>query len=290
MEADMKKGISIWSFPKDMSISDCIKLARHAGFDGIELALGLEGSLSIESSDNDVIRYRALAEKEGIEISSLATDLFWSYPFTSEKSEIREKAMSIAMKQLDIAALLGVDTILVVPGAVGVDFIPSSEIVDYDVAYERAFKAIKELSKYSEEKKIFLGLENVWNKFLLSPLEMKNFIDNIGSPYVGSYLDVGNVIYIGYPEQWVKILGKHIKKVHFKDYRRDVGNAAGFVDLLSGDVNFPAVIENLTNIGYNGYIIAEMIPPSPFYKYYPEQLIYNTSKTMDTILKGGIKE
>jgi len=285
----MKKGISIWSFPNNMPIQDCIKLAGSAGFEGIELALNENGPMSLESNEDEIVSYRMLAEKEGIEISSLATGLYWSYSFTSEKSDLREKAMLIAIKQLDAAALLGVDTILVVPGAVGVDFIPGCEVVDYDVAYERAFKAIKELVKYSEARKVSIGLENVWNKFLLSPLEMRSFIDSIGSPYAGAYLDVGNVVNTGYPEQWVKILGNRIKKVHFKDYRRDVGSAAGFVDLLSGDVNYPAVIENLLNIGYNSYVTAEMIPPAPFYKHYPDQLIYNTSKSMDRILKRGEK-
>ncbi len=283
----MKKGISIWSFPAKISIPDCIKLAKHAGFEGIELALNEKGSMSLESNDDEIVGYRKFAEKEGIEISSLATGLYWSYSFTSGNDKIRQKAMSVAKKQLDAAALLGVDTVLVVPGAVGVDFIPYCEIVDYDVAYDRAFKVIKELAEYCETKKVSVGLENVWNKFLLSPLEMKSFIDSIDSPFVGAYLDVGNVVCSGYPEQWVKILGSRIKKVHFKDYRREVGGVAGFVDLLSGDVNYPAVIEQLTNIGYKSYVTAEMIPPAPFYKYYPEQLIYNTSKSMDRILNRG---
>jgi hexulose-6-phosphate isomerase len=118
---------------------------------------------------------------------------------------------------------------------------------------------------------------------------MRTFIDSVGSDYIGAYLDVGNVVYSGYPEHWIKILGKRIRKVHFKDYRKDVGSVAGFVDLLSGDVNYPAVIKELENVGYNSYVTAEMVPPSPFYKYYPEQLIYNVSSTMDRILerKGG---
>lgn len=280
----MIKGISIWSFPSDMDIPDCIKLAKRAGFEGIELALNENGPLSLESHADEIISYRKIAEKEGIQISSLATGLYWTYSLTSANEEIRQKAQSIMKKQLDTAALLGVDTILVVPGAVGVDFIPGCEVVDYDVAYERALESIIGLAKYAEQKKVNIGLENVWNKFLLSPLEMRSFIDNANSDYVGAYLDVGNVVYAGYPEQWVKILGKRIKKVHFKDYRRDAGGVSGFVDLLSGDVNYPAVIAQLKNIGYCSFVTAEMIPPVPFYKYYPEQLIYNTSNSMDRIL------
>lgn len=282
----MKKGISIWSFPAEMSINECIKLAKKAGFDSIELALNETGSLGLESSDDEIRSYREAADKEGIEISSLATGLYWDYSMTSNNPEKREKAKKIAIKEIDAAAVLGVDTVLVVPGAVGVDFIPGCEIVEYDVAYDRATEAIKELSKHAETKKVCIGIENVWNKFLLSPLEMRNFIDSIGSGYVGAYLDVGNVIANGYAEHWVKILGKRIKKVHFKDYRKDVGSVAGFVDLLSGDVNYPAVIEELKKVGYNGYVTAEMVPPAPFYKYYSDQIVYNTSSSMDRILKG----
>ena len=280
----MKKGISIWSFPNEMSIQECINLAAKEGFDGIELALNETGLMSLESTADEISVYKKAARAAGIEISSLATGLYWSYSLTSENELIRKKAADIVKKQLDMAQILEVDTILVVPGAVGVDFIPNCEIVDYDVAYERALTSITELAGYAEAKGISIGIENVWNKFLLSPLEMKSFIDSIGSEYVGAYLDVGNVVYSGYPEHWVKILGKRIKKVHFKDYRREVGSAAGFVDLLSGDVNFPAVIKRLKDIGYESYITAEMIPPVPFYKYYPEQLIHNTSKAMDRIL------
>ena len=280
----MKKGISIWSFPEGMAISECISLAAQAGFDGIELALNENGPMSLESSEDEICEYREWAKKQCIAISSVATGLYWSYSFTSANEEVRNKATVIAKKQIDAAALLGADTVLVVPGAVGVDFIPNCEIVEYDVAYDRAAAAVKELSGYAEEKKIHIGLENVWNKFLLSPLEMRSFIDYIGSLYVGAYLDVGNVVYAGYPEHWIKILGSRIKKVHFKDYRREVGSVAGFVDLLAGDVNYPAVVGILKDVGYDSFVTAEMIPPVPFYRYYPDQLIYNTSKSMDRIL------
>lgn len=280
----MKKGISIWSFPEDMSIIDCMKLAKNAGFDGIEFALNEKGAMSLESSEEEIASYKKAANEAGIEITSLATGLYLSYSMTSNDEHVRAKAKNIAKKQIDAAAILEVDTALVVPGAVGVDFIPNCEVVEYDVAYDRALSAIKELSSYAESKRVCIGIENVWNKFLLSPLEMRDFIDKAGSAFVGAYLDVGNVIYIGYAEHWVKILGRRIKKVHFKDYRRDAGGIAGFVDILAGDVNYPAVIDELRKVGYEGFVIAEMIPPVPFYRYYSDQVIFNTSKSMDRIL------
>lgn len=277
----MKKSISIWAFSEGMKISDCMKIAKDAGFEAIELALNETGELGLHSSEDEILGYKKTAKEIGIEISSLATGLYWSYSLTSNIEKIREKAKDVVRKQLDTASLLGVDTILVVPGAVGVDFVPGSEVIEYDIAYERALNALQELAPYAESKKINIGIENVWNKFLLSPLEMRDFIDKINSPYVGAYFDVGNVVYSGYPEHWIRILGKRIKKVHFKDYRRDVGTLSGFVDLLSGDVNYPAVVEELKKIGYNSYVTAEMIPP---YKNYPEQIVYNTSLAMDKIL------
>jgi len=180
-----------------------------------------------------------------------------------------------------VASWLGCDTILVVPGAVSVSFAPDLGVVSYDVAYSRALLSLKELAPFAESLKVSIGVENVWNNFLLSPLEMRDFIDEVGNPYVGSYFDVGNVLYSGYPEQWIKILGKRIKKVHFKDYKKAVGTLDGFVDLLAGDVNYPAVVGALNKIGYNDYVTAEMLPP---YKCYPEQIIYNTSNSMNKIL------
>ena len=110
---------------------------------------------------------------------------------------------------------------------------------------------------------------------------MRSFIDAVDSEWVGSYFDVGNVLYCGYPEHWINILGKRIKKVHFKDYMVQAGGLHGFVDLLAGDVNYPAVMESFKNIGYDGWVTAEMIPA---YKYHSETIIYNTSKSMDAIL------
>ena len=159
-----------------------------------------------------------------------------------------------------------------VPGAVKVAFDPDSELVEYDVAYERALEALTELAPYAEQLKVAIGVENVWNKFLLSPMEMAEFIDKVGSDYVGSYFDVGNVLYIGYPEHWIKVLAGRIKKVHLKDYRVEAGGLHGFVDLLAGEVNWPAVMQQFEKIGYDGWVSAEMIPP---YTYYPEAIIQN---------------
>ena len=277
----MKKGINIWSFDGNKSIAECITLAKRAGFDGIELSLNGTGELSLEVTEKEIDEVKDRLENADLEIAGLATGLYWDYSMTSEDSVQRNKAIDVCKKQLEVASQLGVDSILVIPGAVGVDFIPDKEVVEYEVAYERAKEAISSLVPSAQSAGVAIGIENVWNKMFLSPLELRSFIDDIGSDYVGSYFDVGNVVHNGYPEHWIKILGHRIKKVHFKDYRREAGGLHGFVDLLAGDVDYPAVVKALEAIDYSGYVTAEMIPA---YKHYSDQIIYNTSSSMDIIL------
>ena len=260
----MKLGISqtLFALPKEWTLERFFLAAKAAGFDGVELALTEDGDVNLHSTVEDMQKVKALAVKCGIELYSLTSLLCWDYPLTSNDSAVRDKAKSVVKKQIELAHYLGCDTVLVVPGYVGVDFVPGSEVVDYVVAYERATAVVEELKAYAEEMQVSVGIENVWNKFLLSPLEMRDFIDKAASSYVGSYFDVGNVLYSGYPEQWVKILGSRIKKVHFKDFKRSIGTIDGFVDLLEGDVNYPAVMKALQEVGYDGWVTAEVGYPA----------------------------
>lgn len=275
----MKKGISIWSFA-ETDLRKCMELAKDAGFDGIELALDEHGPVSMDSTKEDIMKVKQMAEEVDIELYSIACGLYWTYNYTSANEENVKYAKEITKKQLEVASWLGCDTILVVPGAVEVAFDPG-EVVEYDMAYERALSALRELAPVAESLKVAIGVENVWNRFLLSPMEMAEFIDKVGSDYVGSYFDVGNVLFSGYPEHWIKILNKRIKKVHFKDYRRQAGDLHGFVDILAGEVNWPKVMEQLKTVDYDGWVTAEMLPP---YTHYPETIVYNTSNAMDKIL------
>lgn len=276
----MKKGINIWSFPQG-TVKDNLTLAKSAGFDGVELSLNNRPELSLTSTDKEIKEIKNIADGLGLSLYSLCCDSCWDLRVSDDDAAIREKAKDMIKRQLETAKLLGADTILVIPGVVNACFSHPEKKVAYDTVYERSLKAFGELKTYAEKIGVSIGLENVWNKFLLSPLEMKEFIDEIGSDYVGSYLDVGNTLHISYPEDWVRILGKRIKKVHFKDYRVEVGGLSGFVDLLAGDVNYPEVMKALGEIGYDGWVTAEMIPN---YRYHTEQIIYNTSNSMDKIL------
>lgn len=281
----MKKSISIWSFYGNWNLEEKLRLAKDAGFSGFEIDLSEDGPVNLKSTAADLKEVRALADKCGLPLSGLATGLYWGANACSADPAVKENAAAILQKQIECAAALGIDAILVVPGAVGVDFIPGGEIVPYHLAYERAQAFIQAALPAAEKAGVTLCIENVWNKFLLSPLEMKTFIDSFSSERVGSYFDVGNTLATGYPEHWIAALGSRIKRVHFKDYRRAVGSVDGFCDLLSGDVNWPGVVAELRSAGYAGWVAAEMIPPVPFYKHCPEVLIHNTSRAMDAILK-----
>ena len=276
----MKKGINIWSFPQD-SIKNNLALAKKAGFDGVELSLGNNDELTLTSTEKEIKEVKKIADGLGLSLYSLCCNSCWDLRVSDDDEDIREQAKDMIKRQLDAAKLLGAETILVIPGVVNACFSHPEKKVAYNVVYERSLKTFIELKTYAEKAGVSIGLENVWNKFLLSPMEMRDFIDRIDSDYVGSYLDVGNTLHISYPEDWVRILGRRIKKVHFKDYRTDVGGLAGFVDLLAGDVNYPEVINALNEIGYNGWVSAEMIPN---YKYHTEQIVFNTSASMDRIL------
>ncbi len=254
----MKKGINVWSFPAGMSQADCMRMAAATGYDSIELSLDATGDLSLESSDEQIASFRALADELGIEISSLASGLYWDTPLTHDDPAVREKAKETVRFQLKAAKLLGVDAILVVPGCVNAGFIPGCPVVPYDVAYDRALAAMNELKADAEKAGVVIALENVWNKFLVSPLEMRDFIDKVGSDYVKVYFDVGNVVFNGFPEHWIKILGKRIARIHMKDFKEVIGNIEGFVELLNGNVNFPAVMQALREVGYDGYLTAEI--------------------------------
>ncbi|MEM9160266.1 MAG: sugar phosphate isomerase/epimerase family protein [Verrucomicrobiota bacterium] len=283
----MRKSISIWSFYGDWDLRQKMQLAKDAGFEGIELDISDDGPISLKTGQDEHCKVRDLADEIGLKLSGLATGLYWGANPASNDQAQRDKAREVLEKQIRAAADLGVDAVLVVPGSVGADFIPGCEELPYDAVWERAIKFVKSGLAFAGESGVTIGIENVWNKFLLSPMEMRRFIDQFDSLRVGSYFDVGNVLATGYPEHWISILGERIKRVHVKDYRRAVGTVDGFVDLLSGDVNWPKVMGMLKEIGYEGWVAAEMIPPVPFYKHAPETLIDNTSRAMDKIMEMG---
>jgi len=267
----MKKGINIWAFPdgqpydpaKGKGLVGCMQEAKDHGFASIEFGMAPEGELTPDTKARKLKQLRQAADDIGITIESIAAGMLWGCPLTADSATVRRRGERVVKRTVDAAAALGAGAILVIPGVVSADFIEGCGVVPYDTVYNRAMEAIGKLAPHAEKRKVVLGLENVWNKFLLSPLETRDFVDQINSPYVGVYFDVGNVILTGHPEQWIRILGSRICRVHCKDFRRNVGNLDGFVQLLEGDVDYPAVMSALRDTGYVGPMTAEHMPPSP---------------------------
>lgn len=247
----MKKCVNHWAFQPDIPLTDCFKYAAEANFDAIELNVALEGPIKPDASEKEVKTIAEQARNQGLEISSVSSAFFWSKSLTSDCIEDAETARDFVKSMLQIARWLGTDSILVVPGSV-------DEKVSYEVAYQRAQQTMQGLIHYAESQGVVIGVENVWNNMFLSPLEAARFIDEIGSPWIQWYFDVGNVVYNGYPEQWIKILGKRIRRVHIKDYDRNIPGFPGFKELLEGSVDYAAVMSAFREIGYDKYITAEV--------------------------------
>ncbi|MDY5340417.1 MAG: sugar phosphate isomerase/epimerase family protein [Intestinimonas sp.] len=276
----MKQGISLFSFSETTDVRWMFEHAQKAGYDGVEPVMSESGYLNPSTSQKEILAMRRMAEDLGLEIPSVGVWSLWENNLVSDQESIRNKAFSIVQKQIEAAHLLGADTILVVPGYVGCSFASKPEKIRYDIAYERSQDALSRLSRDAQQAGVAIGIENVWNRFLLSPLEIRRFLDEIGSDCVGMYLDVGNVIYTGYPEQWIELLAGRIKKLHMSDYRFDQAGIGAFVDLFAGDVDFPAVAEAIAKIGYDDYITLEMLPN---YKQFPEVSLYADKYAMDKI-------
>ena len=277
----MKKALNKWCLPSHMSIREAIDLCARIGYDGLELNVADEGELTLETSQERLQEISAWAQEAGLALHSVSTGMHWRYPLTSADPDLRAKGMAVARKQLEAAKVFGADTILLVVGLV-------TEEDAYDLVWERGLGAVRELAEEAAQLEIHLGVENVGNNFLLSPLEMRDFIDAADSPWVGAYYDVGNTVGLrqGWPQQWIRILGKRILKVHVKDHRSVgpgvTGGVVG-VPLLAGDtINWPEVISALREVGYNGYLTVEISP----YKYYPTKLAHDAAKSLDILISA----
>jgi L-ribulose-5-phosphate 3-epimerase len=273
------KGLSIWAL-KDHDTRTAESLfaeARAHGFDGVEVAVGEGGLIPLTATEQDCARVLQAARSADMVLTGLASGLGWQYPLTADDEEVRRKGSGAIRRSLELAAWLGVDALLVVPGMLAPLGGTEKGHVPYDVVVERMREGLAALVPVAEELGVTMAVENVWNRVLLSPLEMRDFIDSFGSPQVGSYLDVGNMILFGYAEDWIRILGGRIARVHFKDFKRDVGTLAGFCDLLDGDVDYPAVMQALREVGYDGACVAELFGLD-------EEGLQKLSAAMDSIL------
>jgi hexulose-6-phosphate isomerase len=279
------KSINYWSMPGglegSLDVSVFLQTAKRYGYDAVELCIGETGALGLDITEARCKEIAAEADSLGLSIPSTASGLYWGRALGDSAEAARTQAIDDLKKMLQISSWLGAKTHLTIPGAVEVFFLPEREIVDYAHVWKYATEGLREVLPVAETVGVRMGIENVWNKFLMSPMEMKMFLDQFDSPYIGSYLDVANILPFGYPEQWLRILGDKIVGIHFKDFRKAVGTIEGFVDLLEGDVNWPELMKAISDIRYSGPVVAEMIP---YYKHYSEVRIANTSQAMDAIL------
>lgn len=283
----MKRGYSLFSFTEDADLSRKFALVAQAGYDGVEPVMSESGYLNRGTTEKEILAIRRLAQDNGLEIPSVGVWSLWENNLVSDSEAIRGKARDIVKKQIEIAALLGADTILVVPGYVGCDFASKPERIRYDIAYDRCAEALTALAPEAEKAGVHIGIENVWNRFLLSPLETRRLVEEVNSSHVGVYFDVGNIIYVGYPEDWIRILGPYVKKIHLSDYRREQAGLGAFVDLFAGDVDFPEVARALAEIGYDSYLTLEMLPN---YKQFPEASVWSNKYAVDRIAEMVEKE
>jgi hexulose-6-phosphate isomerase len=246
----MRIGCTQICFP-GRSVSDSLSYARAAGYDSLELRVRAEGELTPATDAAALRAWSREAERLGVAIPSLAPDMCSG--FASADAAQRESAREGLRGSLRVAAALGADTILVHPGQL-------TPQVRYDVMYANLRDIMRGIAPEAEKLRVAVGVENVWNKFLLSPLEARRFLEEVGSEYVGVYFDVGNFVPWAYPEHWIEILGRGVKKVHFKDFHRSDHR---FVPLLEGDVDWPAVMRALRATGYDSDVIQEVAGDEP---------------------------
>ena len=255
LEGTLKKGYMLDTFPNrdQYSTLEKFRMLRDAGFAGVEPASGMP-------------REEVLAAKEdtGLEIPSVCVSTHWDSPLSSPDAEVRNAGLNGVEVALYDAQAYGASVILLVPGVVNAD-------VSYDDVYRISQQEIRKLVPLAEELGITIAIENVWNHFLLSPLEAARYVDEFNSPRVGWYFDIGNIINYGWPEQWIEILGPRIAMIHIKEFSREKRNDRGLwegfrVNYLEGDNNWPAIMAALQKAGYSGYGIAE-----PAYR--PEEVL-----------------
>ena len=272
----MKKAINAWTIPETVSFEAMFASISAAGFEGIELNLDKPDAsahcLTMASKQVDYDRINALAKQYKLPVCSISTSLYGD-TLGSDDVQEREAGKNILRKQLECAAALAADCILVVPGGIG-------EKTSIRQAYENSRQSLSELVPEIEEKKIKVGLENVWNGFFASPTDMARFIDDFHCPYIGAYFDVGNVLINSFPEYWIEILDKRIFKIHLKDFLHSSWNQGVFVNLLQGDARWEQIMKALRKAGYDGYLTAELagMPMTPEYLY------ETTSAALDIIL------
>jgi L-ribulose-5-phosphate 3-epimerase len=238
----LKKGVLLNMLPANLSYKDRFQMAADVGFEVVQTLT--------EEDEREAEEIKKAAEKATIRIDSVMNMDHWKYPLSSSNPAVVEKGLAGMHTSLQNAKLWGADAVLLVPAVVN----PQTSYLD---AWTRSQRQIRMLIPLAQELKVVIAIEEVWNKFLLSPLEMARYIDEFQSPWIKGWFDVGNVLLYGYPQDWIHTLDKRIVKVHLKDFKRTEDGYA-WVNLGDGDVDWAAVRDAFAETGYSGSVIAEL--------------------------------
>jgi len=278
----MINGISYWSVEGgsdgSADIMRALADAKQAGFAALELAIGTQGVLTVDATEEQCSDIRAACDDSGLVIETLASGMSWKCNPVSDDATERAQAIADNRKAIERAAWLGCSSYLLVPGVVCTPWNPN-KAVRYDLAVERASRMVGELLETAHRVGVEICVENVWNGMFYSPLELAEFVDAFASENLGVYFDVGNVLgYHQYPPHWIELLGDRIKRVHVKGFGFDIeNNAWKFCRLMEGQVPWGPVMDALRSIGYDKTVIAEIMP-------HEEGMLEDTAKSLADIL------
>jgi L-ribulose-5-phosphate 3-epimerase len=240
-----KKAVLITMLPKELPFLDRFKLAVDAGFAGIEM--------QTVADPKEAEQIREASEKSGLRVHSVMNSEHWRSPISSAEPQVVNKSVAGMETSLRNAKLWGADAVLLVPAVVNPE-------TSYRDAWTRSQKVIRErILPLAQELRVIVAVEEVWNKFLLSPLEFARYVDEFQSPWLKAYFDVGNIVFYAYPQDWIRTLGNRIVKVHLKDFQLDrtAGNFH-WKNIGEGDIDWVEVRKALGEIGYDGYVTTEI--------------------------------
>jgi hexulose-6-phosphate isomerase len=241
----ISKAVLISMLPKELSYVDRFRLAVDVGFRSME-------AQTVDSLE-EARQIKDAADQAGLRIHSVMNMAHWAYPLSSPNPADVTASLAGIAASLDQAKLWGADTVLLVPAVVRPD-------TTYEQAWERSQGVIRErVLPMAESVNVTIAVEEVWNKFLLTPRDFVQYIDEFEHPLVRAYFDVGNVVHYGLPEQWIRAIGDRLVKVHLKDYSRRAG-FTNLGDAGDGGVDWPAVRAALREVGYRGAATVELEP------------------------------
>jgi len=260
----IKKAVEFEMLPKSGSYADRFQMARDAGFEQVECPT--------MPDEHEAEEVKKASEKTGLRIHSVMNMAHWKYPLSSSDPAVVAESVKGMETSLRNAHFWGAETVLLVPAVVNAE-------TRYRDAWTRSQHEIRKLIPMAQQLNVIIGIEEVWNKFLLSPLEFARYIDEFNSPWIRAYFDVGNVVISGYPQDWIRTLGKRIVKLHIKDFKFE-NDVAKWTPLREGAINWPEVYKALHEVGYTGSATVELEGGDAAY-------LREVNRRFDLILSGA---